>query len=138
MTATLTTAAPEISKADQKARRKAEKKRHNQQLETLGTGLENVLSAIYGAQDRVAEAVIAVRKLDVTAPTQGLTDYLNQLAGLLAQGMEMVQEQGKPAQEAVAEHFFPGRAAKWAAQDEDRYQDQRTSQMERYAGYSGE
>ncbi len=36
MTATLTTFAPELSKADQKARRKADKKRFNKHLETLG------------------------------------------------------------------------------------------------------
>jgi hypothetical protein len=129
MTATLTIA-PEISAADQKARRKAEKKRHNQQLETLATGFDNVLHAIYGAQDRVAEARIAVQKLDATAPTQALSEYLHQLEGLLAQGMELVQQQGKPAQEAVAEHFFPGRAAKWAAEDED----QRYAQQERQFG----
>ena len=135
MTASLTTLAPEISKADQKARRKAEKKRHNKLLETLGHGLDNVREVIYGAQHRVAEARKAVKGLEgTTAPTQALSDYLNALEALLAQGMEMAQEQGISAQESVAEHFFPGRAAKWAERDEQDYQDQRYAQQERHMG----
>lgn len=134
MTATLTIHAPEISKAEMKARRKAEKKRHNSQLEALGMGLNNVLDVLFGVQDRIAQARMAVAKLDPSAPSQPLSDYLNQLDALMARGVEMAQEQGKPAQEAVAEHFFPGRAAKWAAEDEDRYQDQRYAQQERNFG----
>lgn len=134
MTATLTLAAPEISKADQKARRKAEKKRHNKQLESLDHALDNLREVIYGAQERVGHARQALKQVDSSAPTQALSDYLAALETLLAQGMELSQEQGKTAQEAVAEHFFPGRAAKWAAQDEDRYQDQSYAQAERNFG----
>ena len=138
MTATLTILAPEISKEEQKARRKEEKKRFNKQLATLGQGFDNLTHAIYGAQDRVAEARKAGQCMEgMEAPTQALSDYLNALDALLAQGMEMAQEQGQPAQEAAAEHLFPGRAAKWAAQDEQNYHDARYAQQERYAGYTG-
>lgn len=138
MTATLTLFAPVLSKEEVKARRKAEKKRHNQQLDALNSGMDNLTHAIYGAQDRVAEARKAVQGLEHTAPTQAMSEYLNALYALLAQGAELMKEQVGEQQRATAEHLFPGRAAKWAAEDEDRYQDRRTSQMEQYAGYSGE
>ncbi|MDF7815280.1 hypothetical protein [Hymenobacter sp. YC55] len=134
MTATLTTIVPVLSKDEKNTRRKADKKRHNKQLETLGHGLDNVREVMYGVQHRVAEARKAVNVLDAGAPTQPLNDYLTALEGLLAQGMELCQQQGKTAEEAVAEHFFPGRAAKWAARDEQNYQDDRYAQQERNFG----
>lgn len=138
MTATLTLFVPVLSKEELKARRKAEKKRRNQQLEVLDLGFSNLLEVLYGAQHRVGEARKAVRGVEGTAPTEELNSYLTALEALLAQGVEMSQQRGVAAQYATAEHLFPGRAAKWAAEDEDRYQDRRTSQLERYAGYSGE
>lgn len=134
MTATLTVVAPVISKEEQKARRKAEKKRHNKLLETLGHGLDKLTQAVWGAQDRIAEARKAVSGLEGFAPTQALSDYLTELERLLAKGAEMDREQGKPAQDAAAEHLFPGRAAKWAAEDEERNNDRRYAQAERNFG----
>lgn len=137
MTAT-TTIAPHLTADEIKARKKAEKKRKNNLIGKLETGLTNLQHAIWGTQDRVNEARAALKGFGEDVPTQAVLDYLAKLDEVMALGASLAKGYSEPALNTVVEHLFPGRVEKIRQANEESSSDAYTQTMERYAGWSGE
>lgn len=128
-----------MSTEDQnKGRQKAEKKRMKQLVGTMSQAFSDVQNLLGETRQRLVVARQAVAAFDgeTDAPTEAMRAFLADLDLVLQKAEHLSDSKGQDAEQAICEHYFPGRAAKWAAEDEEQFQDRRTAQSEQYAGYS--
>lgn len=114
---------------------KEEKKAANKLLEATDDTLRHLSVALDSAHYCAGNLRTSIKRLNDAHPESllcnfGLDIRLAELqADIRLQEMQLANTE---------EHLFPGRRAKRQRECDERNQDRRTEQMEKYAGYTGE